>query len=390
MRLVLLSLSVILILMATFAGCGGEDKDPFTTPPAGGNTTVSRDSPRIASWLAKKDQIIESGKPYDLVMSALFMPDEAEHIRNANPDVKLLAGFTTNWVWQNEAWVQTLLTVAGYGSGKTFEITDDMFLRKPGGERCPFGWESESWGHEEIYAMDPTNQKWVELITTFYKTLLDMPQHDGIVIDMVIETSLCRAISDADWIEATRAIMARITEYNTEGKLVIFNSGRDISEIDAFGEYMDGYLMENFMGSWGADFETGLKAADSPYIVIYAVDTENTGEKNLSKMRLGLTLSLLNDNTYFTYDFGPRDHGQAWWFDEYDADLGRPLGEYYRKGEGFYREFEKGFVVASPYAETTVTFDAEHIDMTSGDRASVFQIPEGDGRIYLRSDLLKE
>ncbi|MFO8009806.1 MAG: putative glycoside hydrolase [Dehalococcoidia bacterium] len=396
MRVILLSLLMVIILAATCAGCGEESETPATSPasseepattsPPGEEPTTSSDYPRIASWLAKKDQIIESGKPYDLVMTALFMPDEAGKIREANPDVKLLAGFTTNWVWQNEAWIQTLLNVANHGSEKTFELTDDMYLRKPGGDRCPFGWESESWGQEEIYSMDPTNPEWVELITTFYKTLLEQPQHDGIVIDMVIETSLCReAISDEEWIEATRDIMAQIQDYNTEDKLVVFNSGRDISEIDEFAEYMDGYLMENFLGSWGADYETGLEAADSPYLIVYAVDTENTGEKNLNKMRLGLILSLLNDNTYFTYDFGPRDHGQAWWFPEYNADLGQPAGDYYEKDGAYWRDFEMGIVVSAPDSPVSVTFEVPHKDVSSGKQSTAFEVDKGDGRIFFKT-----
>ncbi len=36
------------------------------------------DFPKIASWLAKKDEIISGKHPYDLVMTAWFMPEEAE------------------------------------------------------------------------------------------------------------------------------------------------------------------------------------------------------------------------------------------------------------------------------------------------------------------------
>ena len=43
-----------------------------------------------------------------------------------------------------------------------------MYLHTPDGERCGFGWESEEWQHEEIYAMDPRNPEWVELIISFY------------------------------------------------------------------------------------------------------------------------------------------------------------------------------------------------------------------------------
>jgi hypothetical protein len=37
------------------------------------------------------------------------------------------------------------------------------------------------------------------------------------------------------------------------------------------------------------------------------------------------------DNTYFAFDYGPRDHGGVtdWWFEDYyDVDLGEPVGPY--------------------------------------------------------------
>jgi hypothetical protein len=344
------------------------------------------DFPKIASWLAKKEEIISGKKPYDLVMAGWFTPEEARQIRSTNPKAKLLAGLTTNWVWENEEWMTFLMIVANYGKEKPIEITEEMYLHDSSGERCAFGWASEEWGHEEIYAMDPRNPEWVELITSFYKNVLEQPQHDGIIVDMVTEWSPCKdAISDEEWIEATKEILSKIKELNREDKLVIFNSGRSFSEIDEYAEFFDGYLMENFLGNqFGAGFDEGLKAADSSYIIIYAVDTDDTGKRDLKRMRLGLTLSLLNDNTYFTYDFGPRDHGQAWWFKEYNVDLGRPLGKYYKKDNAYWREFEKGVVVSSPYSDVDVNFDGEYIDITTGVKSKSFMIEGGDGRIFVK------
>jgi hypothetical protein len=236
--------------------------------------------------------------------------------------------------------------------------------------------------------MDPRNAEWIELITSFYKTVLDQPQHDGIIVDMVLKKSWCpEAISDQEWINATRAIMAAIDAVNTMDKIVIFNAGKDIYDIDAYSDYMDGYLMENFMGEQiKSTFDDGLQAADDDYIVIYAVDTDDTGVQDLEKMRLGLTMSMLNDNTFFTYDFGPRNHGQSWWFSEYDVELGNPLGNYYENGEAYYRKFEKGLIVVAPYSETMVFFDEEHVDITSGEKALSFGINKGDGRIFIKVD----
>jgi len=131
-------------------------------------------------------------------------------------------------------------------------------------------------------------------------------------------------------------------------------------------------------------FSEGLEALNGDKMVIYGVDTDDTGVKDLKKMRLGLALSLLGENAYYTYDFGPRDHGQAWWYPEYDAYLGEPLGEYYERDAAYWREFENGFVVAAPDG-ASVSFGEEYVDVTSGESSMSFTVDEGDGRIFLKA-----
>ena len=364
-----------------------EPESPTENPVESEEPEESSDFPKIASWLAKKEELIESQKPFDLVMAGWFTPVEAAQLRENNPDVLILAGLTTTWVWDNEDWMSFLLTIANYERDTPIEITEDMYLHDDEGERCGFGWASEEWGHEEIYAMDPRNPEWVELVVSFYEMVLKQPQHDGIIVDMVVEKQYwSSSISDEEWLNTTRSIYDRIAELNSEEKLVIFNAGARFSDIDAYGEYFDGYLMENFMGEQlKTSFDEGLEAADSDYIVIYGVDTDDTGVIDQNKMRLGLTLSLLNDNTYFTYDLGPRDHGQAWWYDEYDVVLGEPSGEYYEVNGAYWREFENGIVISAPNG-AEVSFDDEFTDVTTGNRSTSFTIEQGDGRIFLYSD----
>ena len=395
----------ILLGIAFLCGCGGREAAAPEIVPAieapghagqPGEPPVGelpeepveagRQYPKIASWLAKKDELIDSGKPYGMVMTAWFTPEEAAQLKAQSPDVKLFAGLTTNWVLDNEGWMEFLETAASHGREEPFEIKESMYLKNPDGSRCAFGWESEEWGHGEIYAMDPRDPEWRELVLSFYGNALEQPQHDGIIVDMVTERQWwCPdAISDGEWAEATKKIMQGIEELNTEGKLVVFNAGLEFSDIDEYGEFMDGYVLENFLGEWGADYAAGLEAADSGYVVVYAVDTDDTGEKDMERMRLGLTLSLLNDNAYFAYDFGPRDHGQAWWFPEYDVDLGEPLGAYYEKDGAYWREFERGTVVSSPYADVDVIFDEEHADAATGVHSKTFSVEGGDGRIFAK------
>jgi hypothetical protein len=368
------------ILGFLLMGCIGQAEEPPFSP---GNY------PKVASWLSKKEELISSEKPFSLVMTGWVTPEEAQEFRGMNPSVIILAGVSVNWIYDNREWRQFLETIAS-ADGTPRILEETMFLRKPDGQKCEFGWASEEWGHQEIYAMDPRDPEWIDLILATYKTILEQPQHDGVIIDMVLDVSWCPdAITSEEWVSSTREIFKEIKEMaEAQDKKVFFNAGSEFSDIDSFADYMDGYVMENFLGKWGADYDTGLRAADSPYTIVYAVDTDDTGVYDLKRMRLGLTLSLLNDNTYFAYDFGPRDHGQAWWFPEYDVELGIPLGHSYKKDNAYWREFERALVISSPYADVTITLDQSYTDVTTGITSTIFVIEKGDGKILLKEENL--
>ncbi|MBI5566880.1 MAG: carbohydrate binding domain-containing protein, partial [Chloroflexi bacterium] len=51
-------------------------------------------------------------------------------------------------------------------------------------------------------------------------------------------------------------------------------------------------------------------------------------------MRFGLALTLMNDG-YFAYEYGDTWHGNDWWYDELDFDLGYPIGPARRADLGF-------------------------------------------------------
>jgi hypothetical protein len=367
---------IMFIALILIGGCM-ESNQPLPESP---------DYPKIASWLSQKDRLLESGKPYDLIMTGWVTPEEAERFKEMNPRVIILAGLTVNWIYDDPGW-KTLLETLASADGTQRTIREDMVLKNQQGT-CAFGWASDEWGHQEIYAMDPRNEAWRELVLAAYKTILEQPQHDGVIVDMLLDVSWCpEIISTEEWVAGIQGILADITSMaHAQDKLVIFNAGREFSDIDSYAPYMDGYLMENFLGAWGADYLTGLEAAEDDFLLIYAVDTDDTGDVDEKRMRLGLTLSLLNDHTYITYDFGPRDHGQAWWFPEYDVQLGAPLGPYYEKNRAYWRKFENGMVISSPFADLTITFDISYTDVTTGITSTHFTIKRGDGRIFLKND----
>ncbi len=70
--------------------------------------------------------------------------------------------------------------------------------------------------------------------------------------------------------------------------------------------------------------ELGYGYGYEPWTVIPPATLEFV-RTDYAAMRFGLALSLMGDE-YYTYEFSDTWHGNDWWYDELDFDLGRPLG----------------------------------------------------------------
>ena len=394
---------VLVSVLALALGCAQSPSEP----DGNGDETASR-TPRLALWLAKKGELIaHESASFDLVMSGWFESGEAVDILACRPAAKLLAGLSLTWVFNSDDWRGFLVTVANGGDLEgPLQITDDMYLMLDDDEdgvldrRCsPPGWE------DEIYAMDPRHEDWQELILSFYEVVGDHPYHDGVIVDMLDAYPFCEGAwsegvpvpLDADaWIDGQEQLLASVRAGLASEKWVVANAGRDFPEGSPFPQYLNGYLLENALGTqFGLSSVEELLASTSraltttgpPHIVVYAVDTDDGGEIDLPRFRTGLVASLLTDNTYFAFDFGPRDHGGVtdWWFEDYyDVDLGEPIGPYELEGGAYTRNFENGVVVAAGDVPAVVSLDSTHIDVATGATGTDFTVPELDARIYVK------
>jgi len=98
----------------------------------------------------------------------------------------------------------------------------------------------------------------------------------------------------------------------------------------------------------------------SPQIVIVNANTDNRGVmSSYQEMRFGLTSTLLGDG-YYSFDSGDQSHAQTWWYDEYDTDLGAPVGGAISlagydnfKSDVWKREYENGLAVVNTTSKIT-------------------------------------
>ncbi|MBI2644727.1 hypothetical protein HYW94_00935 [Candidatus Uhrbacteria bacterium] len=137
---------------------------------------------------------------------------------------------------------------------------------------------------------------------------------------------------DADiWWQDGMRILFKHTRERIGEKPIILTNG---SSLSAYETYVNGRMFENFPsprghGTWLESVKSYLhldKNNTRQPINIINTTTLNTGNKNdFRTMRFGLASALLA-NGYFAFDYGDKDHGQLWNYDEYDVQLGKPTG----------------------------------------------------------------
>ena len=395
-----LSVAALGLLLSTSA-C---DQSP--TDPDGGDGVPGR-SPRLALWLAKKDELLaHDSAAYDLVMTGWFESDEAQAIHEDHAEAQLLAGLTLNWVSGDPAWQALLVTVANNGDpGGPLQITDDMFLMYDTDEdgeldtRCTFpGWEDP-----ELFAMVPRHNGWQELVVSFYDVAASQPHHDGVIVDMVDAYPFCDGaasggvptpIGPAEWVTAQEELLESVRESVPDHKWVIANAGCGFDDASPFPGHTNGFLLENALGTLCgtevpqllAAAEHALETTEPPHIIVFAVDTDNTGQIDWPRFRTGLVLSLLLDHTYFAFDHGTLDHGDVsgYWFPEYyDVDLGDPVDSYIEEEGVYSRVFENGTIVAAVDTAAFVSLDAVHVRVGTQESGTEFHVSRGDAAIFL-------
>ena len=110
--------------------------------------------------------------------------------------------------------------------------------------------------------------------------------------------------------------------------------------------------------------------------------------ENLRWMRVSTTLSLTHSDGYVVFTNGYSGHNH-YWYDFWDADLGRPVGEkgqLYQEIEGLYiREFTNGWAVYNHSGETQVIALPEEVQGVASERVNTERaLPNLDGEMYLR------
>jgi hypothetical protein len=241
----------------------------------------------------------------------------------------------------------------------------DWFLLDADGERIRLQDDDHTW-----YLMDPGNEAWrafyLERIRSFQK---DDENWAGVFLDNVPLTLAFREDAgqvpalyptDAAYQAAIQGFLQYLHEnyFKPRNKLLIGNlsSRKDDSDWVRHLKNLDGAMLEG----WAIDvpdrfrpvarWEEHLHLAEETQAMGKIILLVSRGEKDdyaLQEFAYASFLLIQQGNAYFRYAGGD-SYNSVWLYDNYNYDLGEPLGMRYRDGDAWRRDFTRGSVTVNP------------------------------------------
>jgi len=310
-----------------------------------GILSVQASAPQIANYylgpLPMDDDSVNKMARFDLL---ILSPDQyltrkyvLDKIKKINPDIILLA-YMPSQSYNYQFWPQDAVC-------KNLKTNDDWWLRDS------YGNAVSTWTGIRNTDM---SDGWNDALISFVKNnVLSTGDWDGVFWDMVDDgissqnggnIDLNRdgvrdtaKAANAEWNRRVASFLAKSQkELNVKYIVINGSSNKD------YQQSVNGRMYEDFPtpwelgGTWNAimkGLERNKLVNEQPQLYVFNGTSKNTGNAaNYRRFRFGLASSLLLDDVFYSFDHGTENHGQIWWYDEYDIKLGEPLSVLYSIG----------------------------------------------------------
>lgn len=314
------------------------------TPLCSQAATSGNSFPRLANyflhWEIDDDEAIQLSK-WDLLILDMEVqensPEQIKKIRDLNPDVIILAYITSqeimdDFIYDNLAWLRPELKDGIYegwyvkdGNGNKVSNWPGTYLLNvsDGAPKNNLGQRFNDYLPAFIAEKIKSSNLWDGV---FYdNTWGDIAWVNSGNLDLDndgVKDSVNKA--NELWENGFQKIIKKTKELSGENFIVVGN-GRVHWP---YQTQLNGMMLEGFPsswengGTWSGSMQTYLKLPQvNKKPTLNIINVYNGSQDNYSLMRFGLASALLGDG-YFSYDSSVNDHGQTWWYDEYDFDLG--------------------------------------------------------------------
>jgi len=211
--------------------------------------------------------------------------------------------------------------------------------------------------------------------------------------------------ADNLWSQGFKKMLAK-TRALAGQDFIIVGNGQVYSPYQSL---LNGMMLEDFPspwengGTWSGSMATYSRLPDlNVYPPISIINVYDKNQENYRHFRFGLTSALLG-NGFYSYDYDVTSHGQTWWYDEYDVNLGGAqsalydlLNNYHQKLQpGLWRrDFKNGVVIVNSTAKKqTYVLNKEVLEkikgnqdasFNNGQRVNYIQLAPSDGEIFLK------
>ncbi|MDP3837057.1 MAG: putative glycoside hydrolase [bacterium] len=380
--------------------------------------------PRLANYFLKYEMTSVEAKElarWDLLILDMEIqennPELIVLIRKLNPNVKILAYITSQEIIDNPSQSNSYLR-AELASG----IIEKWRLKDDSGRRV-VNWPFTSMLNlTERASQDASGYRFNEYLARFIKDeIKSSGLWDGVFYDNIWGDVAwinggnldfdsdgqreSKIVADSLWAEGVTKLL-RLTRELCGNDFLIMGNGRVHWP---YQSTMNGMMLEGFPpswengGTWQGSMETYLKLPTvnaSPVIPVINIYEKN--KENYRLFRFGLASALLGDG-YYSFDYDVTNHGQTWWYDEYDVGLGSAQSPAYNILNGgksdiqpglWRRDFKNGVAIVNSTDKTqSFTFSKEEFEkikgtqaptINNGQRINFLKLEPRDGIILLK------
>lgn len=241
------------------------------------------------------------------------------------------------------------------------ELHPDWFLLDENGNRI----QSRS----NSYYMDPGNEGFRAFWLERARELQETYGWDNIFLDNVEATrtkmvgkngALARYPDDESYQKAVEGFLGYIRQnyFGPRGKPIYANIvSLDEEHVwDRYLKYVDGVMVESFATDWSDGYRShdeweeqmarveNALAQGKILILVAQGEQEDTELQNFT---FASYLLVANGNAVFRYTHSEA-YRKIWLYDNYNLDIGAPLGARYKHKGGWRRDFTNGYVIVHP------------------------------------------
>lgn len=387
--------------------------------------TLKSSYPRLANYFLKWEVSSAEAKElakWDLLILDMEVaensPAQLKKIRQLNPNVIILAYITSQEILDN---------IDDYGSATLRQelasgLSDGWWIHDQNGKTI------SNWPYTSMFNLtdgaipDANGKRFNDYLPEFVANKIAASGlWDGVFYDntwgdvswvnggrMDLDNNGVNdapAQADAAWAAGFKKMLAK-TRLLTGNDFIIVGNGR---VYDGYQSIINGMMLESFPsfwengGTWAGSMKTYLKLPNlNPAPAVSVLNTIDKDQFDYQHLRYGLASALMGSG-FFSFDYDISNHGQTWWYDEYDVNLGPPSSRPFNllanasediKPGLWRRDFKNGVaIVNSTDKKQTYALLKEELQKISGAQAptinsgakiNYIQLAPQDGLVLLK------